>query len=72
MMLTTSEIHGFVTQGIRTRYGRLIDPDQAFRDWIEAHDQAVVNAAFAFADVPQRIVLAPGQFVGPLPERLAL
>lgn len=63
MKLTTSDIHTLVTQGLRTRYGRLIDTDQAFRDWLEAHDQAVINAAFAFSPPPTLVPLTTGELV---------
>ncbi|PYG00179.1 hypothetical protein SAMN05216184_104118 [Georgenia satyanarayanai] len=48
MMLTTSDVHTMVTQGIRARFGRLVDPEAVFNTWLEAHDQAVINAAHAF------------------------
>lgn len=49
MILTDSDVIGYVTQGLRRDYGRDIDATQTMRDWLDTHDGRVADLAAAFA-----------------------
>lgn len=45
MILTTSEVRGYVMQGIRNGFGRHVDGAAVFDAWLDQRDQDTVDVA---------------------------